>query len=276
VNGRVADRGDTTPAPSRRRRHPTGPAPALAVLEYHLVGYRRVWRSSVFSSFLLPTLTMLGFGVGVGAYVPDGVDGLPYLDYLVPGLIASTALQVAIAESTFPVYSNFEWMKVYFAMAAAPLRVVDIVNGHLAFLLFRVLTSSAVFLAVAAAFGTLHSPWALASLPLALLLTLAVAGPAFAFTASIPSDSYLALLFRFGVIPMTLFAGVFFPVESLPVVLRWLAYVSPLWHAVDLSRAATLGAAPQWSATGHLLYLGAWAVAGWLLATDRFRRRLVI
>jgi lipooligosaccharide transport system permease protein len=74
---------------------------------------------------------------------------------------------------------------------------------------------------------------------------------------------------------MSLFAGVFFPVESMPVALRWLAYLSPLWHGVDLSRAATLGVAPAWSATGHVLYLLLWVVVGWWLAHLRFRKRLV-
>lgn len=253
-----------------------GLGPLLAVFEYHLVGYRRTWRGSALSSFVLPLLTVTGFGFGVGAYVEAGVGGVPYLDYLVPGLIASTALQVAIGESTWPVLGNFEWVKVYFAQAAAPLRVGDILGGHLAFVLFRTLTSSAVFLLVAAAFGTLHSPWALATLPVVLLIALAVAPPVFAYSASISSDNYLSILFRFGVIPMTLFAGVFFPVESLPESLRWLAYASPLWHGVDLCRAATLGVAPHWSIPGHLLYLGTWAVVGWLLAHRRFRRRLVI
>jgi lipooligosaccharide transport system permease protein len=256
-------------------RYPAGWVPALAVFEYFLVGYRRVWRGSALGSFALPLLTMLGFGLGVGAYVQGGIGGVPYLDFIVPGLIASTALQIAIGESTWPVLGNFAWNKIYFGQAAAPLRVGDILAGHLAFVLFRVLTTSAVFLTVAAAFGTLHSPWALAALPVALLVGLAVAAPTFAYSSSVSSDNYLALLFRFGVIPMTLFAGVFFPVQSLPVVLRWLAYISPLWHGVDLCRAATLGVAPYWSIPGHLLYLAGWAVAGWLLALVRFRRRLV-
>lgn len=255
---------------------PSGVAPALAVLEYHLIDYRRTWRSSMLSSFVLPLLTMVGFGLGVGAYVAGGVAGVPYLDYIVPGLIASTALQVSIGESTWPVLGNFSWVRTYFAQAAAPLRVADILGGHLAFVGFRVLTSCAAFLLVAAVFGTLHSVWALATLPLVLLIGLAMASPVFAYAASVRSDSYLALLFRFGVIPMTLFAGVFFPVDSLPVALRWLAYASPLWHGVDLCRAATLGIAPQWSVAGHLLYLTGWAVGGWLLARAAFRRRLVI
>jgi lipooligosaccharide transport system permease protein len=247
-----------------------------SVLEYHLVGYRRTWRSSALSSFVLPLLTMLGFGVGVGAYVEGGVQGVPYLDWMVPGLIASTALQVAMGDSSWPVFGNFEWMKVYYAQAAAPLRVVDILDGHLAFVVVRTLVSAGAFLAVATAFGAVHSVWAPATLPIAALVGLAVATPTFAYAASVSSDSYLAILFRLGIVPMSLFSGVFFPVESLPAVLRPLAYASPLWHGVDQSRAATLGVAPEWSATGHVLYLAAWAAGGWWLAYRRFRRRLVV
>jgi lipooligosaccharide transport system permease protein len=246
------------------------------VLEYHLVSYRRVWRSSVLSSFVLPLLTMLGFGVGVGAYVTGGVGGVPYLDWLVPGLIASTATQIAISDSTWPVLGAFEWQRVYFGQAAAPLRVSDILDGHLAFVIFRTVTSCAAFLLVATSFGAVHSWWALMTLPIAALVGLAVAAPTFAYAATIRSDGYLAVLFRLGAIPMSLFSGVFFPVESLPALLRGVAYALPLWHAVDLSRAATLGVAPAWSATGHLLYLALWAVLGWLLAYRQFSRRLVV
>ncbi|MFI7597426.1 ABC transporter permease [Actinoplanes sp. NPDC049681] len=246
------------------------------VLEYHLVSYRRIWRSSVLSSFVLPLLTMLGFGVGVGAYVTGGVDGVPYLDWMVPGLIASTAMQIAIGDSTWPVLGSFEWQRTYYGQAAAPLRVADILDGHLLFIVFRTLTSCTAFLLIATAFGTMHSWWALATLPIAASVGLAVATPTFAYAAAIRSDSYLAILFRLGVIPMSLFSGVFFPVESLPGALRWLAYASPLWHGVDLSRAATLGRAPTWSLPGHLLYLALWATAGWYLAHRQFRRRLVV
>jgi lipooligosaccharide transport system permease protein len=246
------------------------------VLEYHLVNYRRTWRGSALSSFILPLLTMLGFGVGVGAYVTGGVQGVPYLDWLVPGLIASTAVQTAMGESSWPVLSYFAWLRSYFAQAATPLKVTDILDGHLAFVVFRAVAAVAAFLLVASAFGALESWWAPATLPIAALLALAVAAPTFAYSATIRSDSYLAILFRIGMVPMSLFSGVFFPVESLPAVLRWLAYALPLWHGVDLSRAATLGVAPAWSATGHVLYLAAWAGAGWWLARRQFGRRLVV
>ncbi|MEU4775892.1 ABC transporter permease [Micromonospora sp. NPDC023644] len=265
-----------TESARERARPPLPRVPALAVLAHHLAGYRRTWRGGFFSSFLLPVLTVLGFGVGVGGYVDQGVGGVRYLDWIVPGLIASTAVQVAIGESTWPVFSKFQWIKTYFAQSAAPLRVVDILTGHLAFVLFRVLCSTAAFLLVTTLFGAVRSPWALATLPVVVLLGLAVAAPTFAYASVVSSDSWLAMLLRFAVIPMSLFAGVFFPVESLPEALRWLAYATPLWHGVDLCRAATLGVVPQWSVPGHLLYLAAWSVAGWLLARRAFRRRLVV
>jgi lipooligosaccharide transport system permease protein len=249
--------------------------PTAAVLEYHLVGYRRTWRATALSSFVLPLLTVLGFGLGVGAYVDTGVDGVPYLDYIVPGLLASTAMQVGIGDASWPVLGCFQWIRTYYAQAASPLRVVDIVGGHLAFVLFRVITSSLAFLLVAAVFGTLHSAWSAATVGVVVLLGLAVGAPTMAYSASIKTDSYLAMLYRFAVIPMSLFSGVFFPVDSLPAALRWLAYASPLWHGVDLCRAATLGVAPEWSIPGHLVYLALWAAAGWWLSRLAFQRRLV-
>jgi lipooligosaccharide transport system permease protein len=251
-------------------------AATLAVLEYHLVSYRRIWRSSVLSSFVLPLLTMLGFGLGVGAYVRGGVQGVPYLDWLVPGLIASTAMQVGIGDSTWAVLGGFEWRRIYFGQAASPLRISEIVSGHLAYVLFRVVTSAAAFLVIAALFGTLHSGWAPAVVPIAGLVGLSVATPTFAYSATITSDSYLSIILRLGVLPMSLFSGVFFPVEQLPPVFRWIAYAFPLWHGVDLSRAATLGVAPAWPAVWHVVYLLGWTAAGWYLAVRAFARRLTL
>ena len=248
---------------------------AAYVLEYHLVSYRRTWRGSALSSFLLPLLTVLGFGVGVGAYVA-GVDGVPYLDWLVPGLIASTAMQVGIGEATWPVLGGFEWRRTYFGHAAAPLRVGDIVGGHLAFVVFRVVTTCAAFLLVAALFGTLGSWWALAVPVIGALVGLAVATPTFAYSATIQTESYLSILMRAGMIPMSLFSGVFFPIDQMPGVLVRLAWVLPLWHGVELARAATLGSATTWPAAAHLLVLVAWIAVGWSLALHRFRRRLVV
>ncbi|GAA3450800.1 ABC transporter permease [Dactylosporangium matsuzakiense] len=248
----------------------------LAALEYHLVSYRRTWRSSVFSSFALPGLFLVAMGVTVGGYVdarPSGL-GAPYLDWIGPGLLASTALQVAVGDSTWPVFSMFNWVRTYHAMRSTPLSSAAILRGHLVFLSLRVALSTLAFLLVLLPFGALHSWWAPATFGPAVLTGLAFAAPTFAFASVVPSDGYFAVLFRLLVVPMSLFAGVFFPVEGLPAAARALAYASPLWHGVELCRAATLGTATAWGAWTHVAVLVAYIAVGYVLAVRGFTRRL--
>lgn len=251
--------------------------PTLSVLEFDLTGYKRTWRGSALSSFVMPVMFVIGFGISVGRFVDAGgkLGHISYLDYIVPGMIASTGMQVAFGESSWPIMSRFIWIRTYHAMVAAPLRMIDIIAGDLIFVLLRIVTTTAVFLGVTAAFGAVRSWWGLAVIPVAGLLGVAVAAPVFAFAARVETDSYFPLLFRFVVIPMSLFAGVFFPITNLPLVLRWLAYVSPLWHGVVVCREATLGRWELWPTVGHLGYLAAWLVVGVVLAWLSFRRRLV-
>jgi lipooligosaccharide transport system permease protein len=249
--------------------------PTVAAFEHRLVSYRRTWRGSVLSSFLLPVLFLLAMGVTVGSYVDrGGALGVSYLDYIAPGLLASTALQVAVGESSYPVFDGFAWTRTYHSIMATPARIVDMVTGHLAYVMLRVLMAAIGFLVVMALFGAVHSPWAPAALVAALLTGFATAAPVFAYSATIKSDGLFAVLFRFAVVPMTLFAGVFFPVASLPWGARLLAYVSPLWHGVELTRAATLGTPTAWGVWVHVGYLAAWGVLGYLLTIHCFRRRL--
>ncbi|MCT9933061.1 ABC transporter permease [Planotetraspora sp. A-T 1434] len=247
--------------------------PTVAVLERHLTLYRRLWQASVFSSFVLPVLFLISIGIGVGRYV-GSIQDVDYLSWIVPGVLASTAFQIAIAESTFSVLGDFKWVRGYHAMRATPVRPADMIGGHLLYLVFRVEGAVLAFLLVVVFFGGLHSPWALVTPLVCALLTVAAAAPVTAFAASIDHDSYFALLFRFVVIPSTLFAGVFFPVEQLPAVVRPVAYVSPLWHAVELCRAATLGRAPAWPVAAHAGYLLACSAVGVFLAVRAFHRRL--
>jgi Nod factor-specific ABC transporter NodJ protein len=258
---------------------PVRARPALSVLEFELVSYKRTWRGSALSSFVIPMLFVLGFGLGVGHYVDVGgrLGPVRYLDFIAPGMLAATAMQVAFGEATWPVMGRLQWIRTYHAMVATPLRVIDIIAGDMLFVLLRVVTTAAVYQLVIWQFGAVRSWWGLAALPICGLLGLAVAAPTYAFTGRVEVDSYVPLLFRLVVIPMSLFAGVFFPVSTLPEGLRLLAYASPLWHAVELCRATTLPAfGLSWASwIEHLGYLGLWAVAGTILAQRSFRRRLV-
>lgn len=262
--------GTAVVAPAR----PTGSP--MSVLEHRLLALRRTWRGNIFTSLLMPVLFLLGIGVSVGGYVDRaGTLGLPYLDYIAPGLLASTAAQIAIGVSMYPVLAAFRWTRTYHAMRASPLQAGDIVAGETLYSMLRVGLPSVSFLLVMTAFGTVHSWWAPTAVLACVLTGLSLSGPVVAYSATVRSDNMFALLYRFVVIPMTLFAGVFFPVESLPTLVRWLAYVSPLWHGVQLCRYATLGLPSSLPVVAHVGYLGLWAVAGFLLARRRFATRLL-
>lgn len=249
--------------------------PALPVFNHRWVGYLRTWRGTVFSSFLLPVMFLVGMGVSVGSYVDNaGALGLPYLDFIAPGVLVSTAFQIAVSDSTYPVLGGFLWVRSYHAMQASPVRPRDMVGGEILWLCLRVGTSALGFLVVMLLFGVLHSPWAVTQVLVAALLGVAVGAPVLAYSATVRHDSMFALLFRFAVIPMTLFAGVFFPVDQLPILARWVAYATPLWHGVELSRAASLGSGTAIAWPWHVAYLVAWAGAGYLLAVRQFVRRL--
>jgi lipooligosaccharide transport system permease protein len=104
---------------------------------------------------------------------------------------------------------------------------------------------------------------------------MAYATPVFWFTARQKSDSGFAVLYRLGLIPMMLFSGAFFPISQMPDAVEWLAYLMPVWHGVELCRGLTLGAHSTTPSVGHLGYLLAWLVVGWVAARHQFERRLV-
>ena len=251
---------------------------ALRSFEYWLLVYRRVWRGTVMTSLLNPVLYLTALGVGLGKIVNHSTGatlGVPYLDYVAPGMLAAVAMQVASVESSFPVRGAIKWNRQYYAMLATPLRVGDLVGGHLSFVVMRVSVSAALYLAVISAFGAVHSALALLGIPLCVLIGLAFAGPISAVSAW-AEDEVFNPLFRFVVTPMFLFSGSFFPVTRLPHGLREVAYATPLWHGVDLMRHLTLGTATWgWSAM-HLAYLLLWALGGFWLARAAYRKKLVV
>lgn len=245
----------------------------IATLERHLTVYRRAWQGSIFSSFVVPILFVISIGIGVGNYVGT-IDGWDYLAYIVPGVLVSGAFQTSISESTFPVMGHFKWSRAYHAMRATPVRIGEMIAGWQLYIQIRVFLAAVIFIGVSAVFGAIHSPWVVLTPLICALLTLSTALPVSAFAAGLENDSYFALLFRFVVIPSTLFAGVFFPVEQLPLFGRLLAYVSPLWHGVELSRAAMLGTAPQWPIWAHLGYLLLLSGLGLWWAMRAYTKRL--
>jgi lipooligosaccharide transport system permease protein len=253
---------------------------ALRSFEYWLFQYKRTWRGSVISTILFPVLFLASMGLGLGTLVDSstsgGVEGHSYLVFLAPGLLAATAMQTAVGESTYPVMGAIKWIKTYHAMLATPLGVLDVLVGHLLYIGVRVLIGSTIFLAVMTGFGAVDGPLALLTLPAAVLTGLAFATPVVAYSAVLENDYGFAVLLRFVVVPLFLFGGVFYPVTQLPLVLEQLAYLTPLWHGVALSRELALGTATAGSTLLHVAYLAVWIVVGFAFAVRNYQRRLAV
>jgi lipooligosaccharide transport system permease protein len=251
---------------------------AYRQLRFWLVNYRRTWQGSIYSSVLNPVLYLGAMGLGLGKLVDArgtaALGGVSYLAFLAPGLLAAGAMQTAVGESTYPILASVKWLKTYQAAIASPLRPVDLLRGHLLFTTMRLVMNAAVFLVVMTAFGAVRSWWALASLPAAVLTGLAFAAPIEAYAITRDKDTSFALIFRFGLIPLFLFSGTFFPVTQLPAVVRPLAYVTPLWHGVALCRALSLGTAQLVPSVEHVAYLVAVIVIGVYVGGRTYRRRL--
>jgi lipooligosaccharide transport system permease protein len=271
----VETRAPADPRPRRPRRLP----PALRAYQYCLLSYRRTWRGSLTTTFLYPVLYLSALGVGLGQLIDHGstvaVEGVRYIWFLAPGLLAGTAMQIATNESTFPVMAGIKWLKTYHAMLATPLEVTDVLYGHLLWIVTRVAMASAAFLAVMAAFGTIVSPWAVAAFPAAVLTGAAFAAPVMAFSATQETDQAFIVLYRFIVVPLFLFSGTFFPVTEFPGWLETIARATPLYQGVSLCRDLVLGVTLSYESLAHFVYLSLMLVGGVLAARKTYRRRLV-
>jgi lipooligosaccharide transport system permease protein len=253
---------------------------AARPLEFFFAQYRRVWRGTAVSSIVTPVVYLLALGVGLGSYVGDitvGGTTYSYIEFVAPGLLAATAMQVASFESSWPVLSAIKWTRQYHAMLATPLRVRDVLAGHQAWIAFRVFTTAAVYFIVIAAppFDGVRSWWGILAVPVAVLVGLAFSAPIAAWGARTQLDTSFVAIFRFIILPMFLFSGTFYPVSKLPTAFEFVAYLTPLWHGVNACRQLTLGEIHVLSLLGSIAYLVVWTVACLAIAHVTYRRRLV-
>ena len=250
---------------------------SLLVLEREARVYRHTWRSSMISTFLSPILLLLAMGVGLGSLVDDrgGPAGLPYLTWLAPGLLAAAAMQTAAGDSAYPVMASIKWIKSYDAALASPIEVHHLVGGHIGWVVMRLVMVSVVFAGVMAAFGATTLTESILAVGPAVLTGFAFTGPVTAYTANLKKETGLASLFRFGIVPLFLFSGTFFPISQLPDWMQPLAFLTPLWHGVELTRWAALGLEPTLTPMLHGLVLVMVGITFALVATRIMKRRLV-
>jgi lipooligosaccharide transport system permease protein len=264
----------TSPAP-----RPAFRFPGQRKLEHSLLVYRRVWRGTLFGTIVSPVLFLTAMGVALGSLVPTmtAFGGVPYLVFLAPGLMASQAMQTGTQESSWPLIAGFRWNKTFEAMVGTPQGVRDIVLGHLYWLIVRLGIVTGVFLIVSWLFGAITSPTAILAWPAAILTGLAFAMPMAAWTATRKNEQSFSIIFRFILTPLFLFSGTFFPIDQLPPFFQTLAWFTPLFHGVALTRSLAIGhdLDPLVLAI-HTLVLVALVVVGTLLALRTFRKRLIV
>lgn len=227
-----------------------------------------------------PVAYLFAMGVGLATLVDTGgggvFGGVSYLAFIAPALLISAAFMTAANEFTFPVMDGFKWRRVYYGPHASPLTPEQIAAGHIMAVTLRFLLQSAIYFAVVALFGASPSGWGWVSVLVATLAGLSFGLPLMAYAASIKEDKgQFAMVMRFIVTPLFLFSGTFFPLDSLPLVVRWIGWISPIWHGTELGRVFSYGhEEPPLLTILHIVFLVGLAVAGWILTKRQFVRRL--
>ena len=247
-----------------------------------LTVYRRIWRSSIWSSVLGPLFYLGAMGLALGGLVDRhgtaSLGGVSYLAFVAPAILATGAMNTAMGEASYPVFGSVKWNKIYVAAQASPLGPGDIFRGHLMFMTMRIAMNAALVTVYMWALGATRSAWVVLAWPVATLTGLAFAAPIAAWAVTVKSENNFAYLFRFGMMPLMLFSGTFFPISQLPGWLRVVAEVTPLWQGVALCRAFSLGTAASDPAgmLGHAAYLAVLAAVGIWAGARTYRRRLYV
>lgn len=237
---------------------------------------RTAWLA-ILSGFFEPIFFLLAMGHGLGSLVgtvagPGGRQ-LSYATFIAPGLLAASAMNGAVYDSTLNIFFKLKYVKLYDAMLATPLGPVDIALGEIGWALIRGGLYASAFLAVMLGSGLILSPWALLALPTALLVAFAFAATGMAATSFMRSWQDLDLV-QLAVLPMFLFSATFFPLSVYPPALQWVVQAFPLYHAVELMRGLTTGVV-GWPMLGHLSYFVVLAVVGVAVATARLKSLLL-
>ncbi len=235
----------------------------LRVFHRNLVVFGKTWKANIMFNFVEPVLYLWALGFGLGIYVTR-INGLAYIEFLAPALIASSSMFSTTYEMTYDSFARMAYKKTFHGMVATPVSMDDVVTGEILYGTFKGVLYGTVFFAVVAAFGLVKSPWALlVPLPLALM-AMSFSILSMIWTSIAPNYDSFGYFFTLFISPMFLFAGVFFPVENLPPGVRVLPWFTPLYHAVEVIRPLVLG-----QVTRSVLADLAW-LAVFVLVTIRF------
>jgi lipooligosaccharide transport system permease protein len=247
----------------------------VRVYERALIYYRRVW-SIIFSGFFEPVFYLFSLGIGLDRLIDDvSFNGkvVSYTAFVAPGLLASSAMNGAVYESTMNVFFKLKYGKTYDAMLATPLRVGDVALGEIAWCLSRGGIYAAGFLTVMLFMGLLESAWAVLALPAAILIGFGFAAIGFAATSFMRSWQDFDLVFLVS-LPLFLFSATFYPLSTYPEAIQWVVRLTPLYHGNELMRGLTLGVV-GWDMVGHAAYFVVMGILGLAVVNRRLHKLLL-
>ncbi len=226
---------------------------SLKVFSRNLRVFRKTWKANLMFNFLEPMLYLWAMGFGLGMYISQ-INGLSYLEFLAPALIASSAMFATCYEMTYSSFTRMGHEKIFHGIVVTPVSMDDIVLGEILYGTFKGVVYGLVFFLVVVFFGIVKSPLAvLLIIPLALM-ALIFSNLSLIWTSIAPNYDSFGYFFTLFISPMFLFAGVFFPIESLPEGIQFLPALTPLYHTVGIIRPLVLGQIES-DFIGHLIWL---------------------
>lgn len=255
---------------------------SLRYAESEVIAYRRTWRGTVITAFINPIFFLAAMGAGLGTLVDDGTGAalsIPYLTFVASGLMAANAMQNGAGDGAFPVMAGVLWRKNFLGTITTPLGPTDIIWGRLIWGVGRLTFTLLVFAVIAVIFGALEIGPALLAIPPGVLTGIAFTVVITAWTLTREDGRSLSTLFRFAIVPMFLFSGTFFPISQLPDWLEPVAYLTPLFHGVELVRKIALPGVDGSIVTGmsmwvHFGYLVVMSAVGIYLSIRFLDKRI--
>jgi len=213
---------------------------AFRVWQRNFTVYTKLYKSSLALNFVEPVLYLAALGLGLGAFVTE-IKGMPYINFLAPGIIASSAMFAAAYECTYGTYVRMFYQKTFDAILATPVNVDDLIAGELMWGASKSMLYGTIIMVVISAFGLVSSPLILAVIPVLFFSGLIFAEISMIFVAIVPGIDSFNYFYTLLMTPMFLFSGIFFPIDTLPPLASKIAFFTPLYHLVNICRSAALG-----------------------------------
>lgn len=215
---------------------------AFRVWQRNLKVYTKLYKSSIVLNFVEPTLYLIALGIGLGGFVKE-INGVPYIKFIAPGIIASSSMFAATFECTYGTYVRMTYQKTFDAILATPLNLDDLVTGELLWGATKSTFYGTIITIVISLFGLVDSSLIILIIPILFLSGLLFSVISVIVTAIVPGIDSFNYFYTLFMTPMFLFSGIFFPIDSpyLPSIVPKIAFFTPLYHLVNVCRSFSSG-----------------------------------